>query len=114
MNVTLTLKRLWLALFLLWVCIPFAGAQDGVVSKHQKFGIGCAACHGDKNEISVPEKSQCIQCHATADLTKNTDKNNPHLSPHYPEGLECTVCHVQHGKSEDYCAQCHTFNFKVP
>ncbi|WP_418869780.1 cytochrome c3 family protein, partial [Sutterella wadsworthensis] len=39
---------------------------------------------------------------------------NPHVSPHYGKTLECTNCHLMHQESENYCNQCHEFNFKVP
>jgi cytochrome c oxidase cbb3-type subunit 3 len=32
---------------------------------------------------------------------------NPHTSPHYGTELDCNLCHRQHAKSENYCAQCH-------
>ncbi|WP_418545649.1 cytochrome c3 family protein [Parasutterella excrementihominis] len=38
---------------------------------------------------------------------------NPHVSPHYGNKLDCTLCHLQHAAPENYCAQCHSFDFKV-
>jgi len=40
--------------------------------------------------------------------------SNPHTSPHYGMSLDCNLCHHQHAKSENYCSQCHKFDFKVP
>ncbi len=37
--------------------------------------------------------------------TANLKPKNPHDSPHYGK---------QHAKSENDCAQCHKFGFKVP
>lgn len=118
------MSRILKSLFLLcivsvsYTAVTFVSAQEtmspGLASKHQKFGVKCESCHGQKNEIGTPEKVQCIQCHNPADLKKPSLKEDPHNSPHYPDGLECTVCHVQHEKSVDYCSQCHNFNFKIP
>ncbi len=33
----------------------------------------------------------------------------PHTSPHYGTELDCTLCHKQHAKNENYCNQCHKF-----
>ncbi|WP_423837815.1 cytochrome c3 family protein, partial [Sutterella wadsworthensis] len=46
--------------------------------------------------------------------TKNVKPTNPHTSPHYNADLDCVNCHVGHEPSENYCAQCHNFDFKVP
>lgn len=64
------------------------------------------------------EMSQCVTCHgATAKLaekTKDIKPSNPHTSPHYGTDLDCNLCHHQHAKSENYCVQCHKFDFVVP
>ena len=55
-------------------------------------------------------------CHNTKQLvekTKDVKPTNPHMSPHYQDTLECTNCHLQHDTPEDFCEQCHKFNFKV-
>ncbi|WP_301096791.1 cytochrome c3 family protein, partial [Turicimonas muris] len=35
-------------------------------------------------------------------------------SPHYQNKLECNNCHVGHEPSENFCGQCHNFEYKVP
>ena len=63
------------------------------------------------------DKTQCIVCHdpnAVAAKTANVKPQNPHVSPHYGKDLDCVLCHVQHGQTENYCEQCHNFGFKVP
>ena len=60
---------------------------------------------------------KCTQCHATVTLvakTKNVKPQNPHVSPHYQDQLECTNCHHMHEESENFCGQCYDFKFKVP
>ena len=46
--------------------------------------------------------------------TKNVKPQNPHVSPHYQDQLECTNCHHMHEESENFCGQCYDFKFKVP
>lgn len=92
-------------------------AADFGADRHVKKGVACANCHGPSQEIAYPGIDQCTKCHATEALVKKTAKTlpkNPHISPHYGKTLDCTLCHVQHAQTEDYCAQCHKFNFKVP
>ena len=81
--------------------------------------ITCSDCHGDKRPASQVNDAKCIECHDLDELIKKTAKDpkapmhNPHNS-HYGPGLACDMCHKTHGKSEDYCAMCHGFGWKVP
>ena len=64
-----------------------------------------------------PTIETCTQCHDLKKLVAKTETvkpTNPHFSPHYQDQLDCTNCHLQHGPTENYCDQCHQFNFKVP
>ena len=93
----------------------FAADNFGA-DRHVARGVKCESCHGPDKKIEYPEKEQCIQCHdpkKIAEQTKNVKPANPHDSPHYHQDLECTLCHVQHAKPENYCNQCHKFDFKV-
>jgi hypothetical protein len=84
---------------------------------HQLQGVTCDDCHGKGAERAPVEMEQCLSCHGSGDkvsaLTAKL-KQNPHDSKHYGTDLDCNLCHQQHRKSEDYCAECHTFKFKVP
>ncbi|HSD42833.1 MAG TPA: cytochrome c3 family protein [Burkholderiales bacterium] len=45
----------------------------------------------------------------------SAELKNPHNSPHYGRDADCNLCHHQHAKSENYCAQYHEkWAFKVP
>ena len=81
-------------------------------------GLQCQTCHGpDMKNPQMPEMATCTGCHNVDQLvekTKNVKPVNPHVSPHYGKTLECTNCHLMHQESENYCNQCHEFNFKVP
>lgn len=76
------------------------------------------ACHGsDAANPKMPTIETCTQCHDLKKLVAKTESvkpTNPHVSPHYQDQLDCTNCHLQHGPTENYCDQCHQFNFKVP
>ena len=84
---------------------------------HQLKGMTCDRCHEKgKNPEAVPMDT-CVKCHNPDKLVERTAKvkpENPHTSPHYGNTLDCNACHHQHQKSEDFCAQCHKFNFKTP
>ena len=85
---------------------------------HQLTGVNCVGCHGKTEKPEALEMDKCVACHgSTAKLAEKTAKvkpENPHTSPHYGTELDCNLCHRQHAKSENYCNQCHSFNFRVP
>ena len=84
---------------------------------HNLAGVTCEKCHGKAEKQETPEMKQCLTCHNPEKLVEKTAKikpENPHTSPHYGNSLDCNLCHIQHGKSENYCNQCHQFNFTVP
>lgn len=85
---------------------------------HQLAGTTCIKCHGKTKAREMVEMVKCVDCHGSSDKlaerTANVKPANPHTSPHYGTGLDCNVCHHQHTKSENYCSQCHKFDFMVP
>jgi hypothetical protein len=84
---------------------------------HQFAGVNCAKCHGKTKKPEEVKMKQCVACHNTDKLAEKTAKvkpSNPHESPHYGRTLDCNLCHHQHGKSENFCSQCHKFDFVVP
>lgn len=84
---------------------------------HQLRGVTCEKCHGKVAKPEAVEEKLCRTCHNAEKLVEKTAKvkpENPHTSPHYGTSLDCTLCHRQHAKSENYCNQCHKFNFVVP
>jgi Cytochrome c3 len=85
---------------------------------HTLRGIQCVQCHGQVKKPEPVEMAQCVSCHgATAKLAEKTAKvkpQNPHESPHYGTEADCNLCHHQHAKSENFCSQCHKFDFVVP
>ncbi|MCE5273602.1 MAG: cytochrome c3 family protein, partial [Deltaproteobacteria bacterium] len=86
--------------------------------QHQLAGVNCEKCHGKTKKPENVKMKVCVDCHGSpdklAEKTAQVKPANPHNSPHYGPSADCTLCHHQHKKSEDYCAQCHQFNFKLP
>lgn len=84
---------------------------------HGLNGVTCAKCHGKQKKPEELETDQCTACHGTEGLALKTaavKPANPHNSPHYGPSLDCNLCHHQHRRSENYCSQCHKFDFTVP
>lgn len=85
---------------------------------HLLAGIGCIECHGKTQTPGELEMDKCVACHGSteklAEKTKDVKPTNPHTSPHYGTELDCNLCHHQHTRSENYCSQCHSFDFKTP
>lgn len=95
-----------------------SAAEQFGADRHAKAGVKCEACHGsDMKNPQMPSTQVCAGCHNVDALVEKTAKmkpTNPHTSPHYGKELDCTNCHYMHEKSQDFCAQCHNFNFQVP
>ena len=101
-------------------CLAAVTTADAaaLADKHVAKGLQCAVCHGpDQKNLQEPTTETCTACHNVKVLvakTKNVKPQNPHVSPHYQDQLECTNCHHMHEASENFCAQCHDFKFNVP
>lgn len=83
---------------------------------HGLAGQTCASCHGSGKPAPVAT-AKCTSCHDLDKLVAKTAKvkpKNPHTSPHYGKDLDCDNCHLQHGKSVNFCNDCHEFDFRVP
>jgi len=84
---------------------------------HRLAGVTCASCHGKTKKPQPVKMKQCVTCHDTdklAEKTANVKPANPHETKHYGKDLDCNVCHRQHEKPENFCSQCHKFDFVVP
>lgn len=84
---------------------------------HYLSGVSCGDCHHPPQKAEPLETKQCLACHESPEkLSQITAKleYNPHNSPHYETGLDCNFCHFLHKKSENYCAQCHEWQLRVP
>jgi hypothetical protein len=84
---------------------------------HKLTGVTCVQCHGKTRKPAEVKMKQCETCHNMDQVVEKTAKvkpHNPHDSPHYGKTLDCNICHHQHAKSENYCSQCHKFDYVVP
>ena len=113
------LLSLTAALTIALACSAAGAADKFGADRHMARGITCEMCHGKGNpsELDPPDIKTCTQCHPAKQLvqkTKSVKPQNPHMSPHYQDQLECTNCHRMHEANENFCAQCHDFKFKVP
>jgi len=84
---------------------------------HRLSGVACCDCHEMPNSAGPLKTEKCLSCHGSfeevADATNNLDPN-PHNSLHWGKELDCDLCHHQHAKSENFCAQCHMWGLVVP
>jgi hypothetical protein len=94
-----------------WAASPF------LADRHQAQGLTCGTCHTDPRNPRVVSSDICMGCHDPEKVSAATavvQPTNPHNSPHYGKQADCNLCHHQHEKSEDFCANCHGYNFRVP
>ncbi|MBO6639925.1 MAG: cytochrome c3 family protein [Roseitalea sp.] len=88
--------------------------------QHMLAGITCADCHGEEDVVAPAPMTteQCLVCHgpleALGALTADVQPTNPHMTPHGPTFAECDLCHQVHEPSQNFCADCHDFEFVVP
>ncbi len=104
-------------------CHPAGTAQSlsgrmPLFHAHLLGGLTCKSCHADPKKPKLVEADACMGCHDPEKVSAKTatmQPTNPHNSKHYGIKADCNLCHHQHEKSENYCAQCHNnFDFKVP
>lgn len=85
---------------------------------HLLSGLTCQTCHGNTEAPAAMSTSQCLACHGPleelAARTADVRPSNPHSTPHGPTFAECDLCHQVHKQSENFCAQCHNFEYTVP
>lgn len=92
-----------------------SGPKVLLQQKHLDKGLTCTGCHQENPPAKAVVMAKCLSCHGTYEkLADKTDKgaHNPHAS-HQGE-LSCDSCHHAHKASENYCSQCHQFEFTVP
>lgn len=113
---TKPLVALCLALSIALCGAAQANPQFGA-DRHAAAGVACTSCHGpDMKNMIDPSIEQCQQCHdvkALVEKTAHVKPTNPHTSPHYQDQLDCVNCHLMHEEPVNFCAQCHSFDFKV-
>lgn len=96
------------------LCFANIAVAKTIKPHHKEADLSCNSCHVSKPFESVPME-QCLACHELPQ--KKEDYHgapDKHDSPHYGTKLECENCHAEHETSENYCNNCHEFDFKVP
>jgi len=81
---------------------------------HTLAGNDCETCHME-NPAEAPTMEDCFACHE--DYAESENYLNPTLPKVHDShmgDLACDLCHKIHGKSENFCAQCHDWNYIVP
>jgi hypothetical protein len=92
-----------------------AGAQVLLFQKHVDKGMDCTACHQENPAATPVAMEKCLSCHGPYDkLADKTDKTEPNPHGSHQGDLSCDSCHHAHKASDNYCSQCHQFEFKVP
>lgn len=84
---------------------------------HQLCGVACDHCHQTPGSAKPLNTGQCLACHDSREQVAQATRGlepNPHNSPHYGVDLDCDLCHHQHARSENFCAQCHEWKLHVP
>jgi Zn finger protein HypA/HybF involved in hydrogenase expression len=102
------------ALVMIAVVGTQAFAANTMKPHHQAAGLKCNSCHAT-TPFQAVSTDQCVKCHQLPQ--KKTDYHgapDKHDSPHYGPTLDCDNCHHEHEASENYCNNCHDFDFKVP
>jgi hypothetical protein len=83
---------------------------------HRLSGISCSSCHETAQPVKgAPDTQKCVSCHPEykkGPLQANSDLQNPHDS--HMGDLDCSLCHHQHKKSENFCSTCHYWKYVVP
>ncbi len=126
------------ALFAGATMVYAAQADKKIVSMklHEKEGLQCEDCHGEKNPTKADQAkiyASCLNCHANSDGTYRgelDDKGNG-IEKEYSESrktkmaamhdshvgkLRCTLCHTSHKAPDNkniYCNYCHQFDVKI-
>lgn len=97
-------------------------ASDFLADRHvEKYEVPCESCHDPKAPGVMKQKDDqdvCTDCHGDygklVKLTQPKDEaeGNPHAQ--HDGILPCTECHKGHKAGVNYCAECHTWEFKTP
>jgi fumarate reductase flavoprotein subunit len=86
-----------------------------LVERHKAAGIECSSCHKETPPKEAVTTAVCTGCHGDYDtLARRTEKVEPNPHESHEGKIDCGACHHSHKASENYCARCHAFGFKVP
>lgn len=94
----------------------WAQQQKFQADKHKDRGLDCAACHKETPPSQAVPSAVCKNCHDPEKLAMKSAEKLGRQNPHdnHLGDIPCESCHHGHKPSEDACAKCHNFGFKVP
>ncbi len=111
-------RAAWLVAASFGAIISVSAAHGQAVHDiHEGAGVSCAACHQQRQDMTVVPNTVCVACHGT--MIGEDDPimlPDPHRSPHLgPNEIpDCRSCHKVHSPSEETCTMCHRgFEFKL-
>jgi fumarate reductase flavoprotein subunit len=97
-----------------------ADVHGVLADDHGEFRGQCGTCHGSGrgpvDDNLGQENAGCTSCHGDLGAIASREPQgevSPHQS-HFIGEIACTTCHSGHRKSMNYCAACHSFDFKLP
>ena len=80
--------------------------------RHKAAKMACAQCHKDKPAAPV-SAAVCSSCHPNVAKEEKIRAELPNPHKAHMEYAECADCHHIHKASENQCAGCHNFEFKM-
>lgn len=89
---------------------PDAGVLLG--KRHEAAGIACAKCHQEKPAAPV-SATVCSGCHPNVAKGEKIREKLPNPHNAHISYESCADCHHIHKASENQCAGCHNFEFKM-
>ncbi|MEN6423169.1 MAG: cytochrome c3 family protein [Smithella sp.] len=89
---------------------PETGALLG--DRHKAAGVGCVQCHKDKPSAPV-NTAVCSGCHPNVAKGETIREKLPNPHNAHMEYPACAECHHVHKPSDNQCAGCHSFNFRM-
>jgi hypothetical protein len=95
--------------------LVWATQQSFLADKHNSASIACEDCHKESPPKEQVPTAICNKCHGElAKIAERTKKVIPNPHESHLGNVKCELCHHAHKPSEDYCSNCHEFEYKVP
>ena len=111
-------KRILLTPFFVVILLLFIFglvAQALLEDRHGKARITCEGCHKENPPSKKVPTAVCLGCHGPySKLTQETKRVEPNPHDSHEGEIDCDRCHHNHKPTENYCAGCHNYVFKVP
>lgn len=94
----------------------WAQEKKFLADRHKEKKLDCSACHRETPPAKAAASEVCKGCHDPEKLAMKSAEKLGRQNPHdnHLGDVACETCHHAHKPSEDACAKCHQFGFKVP